>query len=549
MAPVSIESIREKLSNPDYTRRLNEQGLELSPTTVRDYIAKMKTLSGRLEERDIAHMLENCHRVIDYIENFQTRNGQPYATATKKAYFTAICSMCRYKIVEVSDECLRAYEMHMKEHADQLAENAARNDDSPQTRGLTWADVMEGHEKLHREDPASMDDLMLAMYTMIPPRRLIDYRNMRVYRRVENQAERTGNYIVVHENGKAEMTINEHKTSKRYGPYRTTLPRALGKLIVESLKKMPREKLIVNPESRQVFGNATSDDGSMSRYLTTVTNRAIGRSIGIIALRRLFVTSLDMRNMDVAELRRIAYEMGHSTEMQMQYRIVRHEDLDGVDSGDDEAGPSNRAGRAAVPHSDEAGPSNRARRAAVPHSDEAGPSDPRPRTTALSPNPPVTPGAWNTVVRVTSALRAVPQHTASDEALPAMQPPQVVVVPQEVAQVVHAPAASPAASTAASSHQPSQRSYSIPPFGQIEEFEAHSAPHAQVVVVQPVVAAEPAEPVEHAAAQPPFVHAAAQPQAHAEAADAAGRKRRIAELIGDMFELFPGTEVTFKLKL
>jgi len=400
---------------------------------------------------------------------------------------------------------------------------------------------MAAREKLHREHPASMADLLLSMYTLIPPRRLVDYRDVNVFTR-RDVADR-GNYIVLHKNGEANMVIHEHKTSKRYGPYRTTLPRALGRLIYESIQKYPRAKLIVDPSNGRIFGNATSDDGTMSRYLKEVTKNALGKEvgIGIIALRRLFVSSLDMQHMTVAQLKEIAYAMGHSSDMQMRYRVVRGEE--GIEE--------------LASDTEEAGPSNRPRRAAVPHSDQAGPSDPRPRLT------PVTPGVVNTVVRVTSALRAVPQQTPSDEAIP--QPPQVVVVPQEAAQVVHAQAASPAASTAASSHQPSQRSYTLPPFGQVDEFEAneaHSAPHAQVVVVQPMASGEAAEnDASHAEVPPaPQAHAhsdAAQSHAHAGAAQSqAARKRKIAEVFGhfavavaELAELFPGTELTFKLKL
>jgi len=115
--------------------------------------------------------------------------------------------------------------------------------------------------------------------------------------------------------GNSRLVIADFKTSKVYGQIlHEKLPKELHDEIIISLQKQPREFLFVNarnePFTRDTF----------SKWSSRVLEKLFGVIMTLTIIRHLYISSLDFNKMTTKELDKIGKQMGHSLNMQSQYR-------------------------------------------------------------------------------------------------------------------------------------------------------------------------------------------------------------------------------------
>lgn len=158
----------------------------------------------------------------------------------------------------------------------------------------------------------SMERLLFAMYTMIPPVRS-DYDRTRIY--TKSPAEDAGNYIVL--KSEPELVLHEYKTNKRYKKISIPIPENLVKEIAENLKVNPREHLFIS-----VRGVPYQNPNTFNRWANKVLKKETGNKfISLTMLRHIYISrrDLNIQNMSGIEQERIANIMGHSIAMQRGY--------------------------------------------------------------------------------------------------------------------------------------------------------------------------------------------------------------------------------------
>lgn len=148
-----------------------------------------------------------------------------------------------------------------------------------------------------------MNYIILAVYTMIPPRRLKDYTEFRL-RGIDKTAD---NYM---EGNK--FVFNTYKTAKQYGRQVVKIPQKLRILIQRWANRHPYETLLFNEKGEEM---------TPSR-LTMKLNRIFdGKKISVNMLRHIFISDEVLKNVPALEkLDQISKDMGHSTDQQLLYK-------------------------------------------------------------------------------------------------------------------------------------------------------------------------------------------------------------------------------------
>lgn len=174
---------------------------------------------------------------------------------------------------------------------------------------MAWNSFID-RPSLSREDYQILQKfVILSLMTgvFIPPRRLLDYTEMKV-RNVDTSRD---NYIEF-VGSPAVLVFNRYKTQAIYGQQRIPIPPPLEMI----LKRWVR----INPTEWLLFDNSMSSKLSTSS-LNQRLNRYFGNRISADMLRHIYISEVSMKAMPALEyLRDVAYKMGHSLNMAMLYK-------------------------------------------------------------------------------------------------------------------------------------------------------------------------------------------------------------------------------------
>jgi hypothetical protein len=168
--------------------------------------------------------------------------------------------------------------------------------------------------------PQGMDKLLLAMYTMIPPRRL-EYSSLKISKGEPKDTDK-GNHLVIYDNGTMEMILNKFKTFKTMGQYRADLPEELVDVISADLVRLPRENLFINIQKKPF---ATND--GYGKWLSTRLDKLFGKGT-LNTLRHSYVDWVfEQPRLTTKDKNDIARAMGQtSLETQDRYRTIPAEE-------------------------------------------------------------------------------------------------------------------------------------------------------------------------------------------------------------------------------
>jgi integrase len=192
---------------------------------------------------------------------------------------------------------------------------------------LSFNDIVEKRDGL---PTGSIERLLIAMYTMIPPVRA-DYFAMEV---VRGEAEPTlRNYLRIREDGTMESVLRDFKTAKMYKEIRNEFPPELVLEVHASLEKNPRGYLFTNSNGKPHTRN------SFTTWARRILSRVFGTDFTLVFFRHAFAThyvmNIDLRTMTDAQIKDISDKMGHSTEMFRAYRWIKGEEVEEKGEGSD----------------------------------------------------------------------------------------------------------------------------------------------------------------------------------------------------------------------
>ena len=317
-APVTIADIKAKLMDPNYNKRFSSTGQKLSGVTVASYLSNFRVVSTILKERNFQAIAEmDTTDVLAAIKQ-AALDKKP---VTLRGYLSAMANLFRYQLVApdpVRKELYLAAEMQVARKVNNIQESNTTHDRIT-SAGKTWKDIVTLREQEKARDDGGPFHLLLAMYTLIPPRRVAEYAVTEVYFEDAPADAASRNYVLLKRGDKAStMHINLYKTARSLGPYTARLPEELVRVIRKNLTRFARPTspphLIVDEE-----GNAMPSATHMSSYIRRQFTRRLGSPLLVTDLRHLFITDYLSKQHKVADRKKVGRAMGHDILSQMKY--------------------------------------------------------------------------------------------------------------------------------------------------------------------------------------------------------------------------------------
>jgi len=225
-----------------------------------------------------------------------------YTLNTRRAYINA-CLFEHSALPTIKDKLSKMLEPY----SEKAAELAKSQEPTPRQKAqyTPWEEI-EKRSKAFVASNADLEDrLLVALYTEMPPVRL-DYVDMKLYRKeIKSKHE---NYFVLSK-ARNVVVLNAYKTSNKYG----TIVQPLTPVLIELVK--------------EYFSVHTSFMAKGSNYLSkkikSVFSKILPKPITVNGLRHSFITDKFKGTPSIKESEGIARMMGHSLQLQQQYRFIK----------------------------------------------------------------------------------------------------------------------------------------------------------------------------------------------------------------------------------
>jgi len=290
MANRFIENLSEQLNK---TR---------APVTTGTYIRRLKTLNDNKPFSSMKWLLDTDAMINKIINTNLSFN-------TQTSYLTAIVAVLslfpKYKKI------YKIYRDKMISNANQIKEDYNKNEktDKQQKTVIELSEVKKIRDKLNKD---SIEYLLLSLYTMIPPRRNLDYSNMYVVYDEPDVLDKKKNYYVT---SNQEFIFNAYKTAKVYGTQRLDVPDELADVLENYiLKHLLNEQdefmLLIDKKGKRI----NSVNG-----VTRILNKVFDNKISSTILRHIFINHKFGDVLD--ERKKVANQMAHSVNTQNQYIV------------------------------------------------------------------------------------------------------------------------------------------------------------------------------------------------------------------------------------
>lgn len=275
-----------------------KQKKDLKDSTVTNYIRSLK----------IANCNENFTS-LDFLNDKKQVDEclKKYKDGSQKAILTAICSVLNlYKKEKLHKHYYEKMLTYVKPVDNEKSDTQKEN-------WIEWDEIIKIKKNLKARDVTHenrLKHMVLALYTEIQPRRVLDYIAMYVVPKLSANLSTDKNYLALKENV---FVFNRYKTDKKYGQQKIEIPAELRKSINDYIAQHPLKDEKMYPFL--VTNKGEPFKGSNS--ITMMLNRIFKKKVSASMLRHIYITKEfgdDLKNRQkTAEL------MGHSVSQQADY--------------------------------------------------------------------------------------------------------------------------------------------------------------------------------------------------------------------------------------
>lgn len=282
----------------------------LSLSSLRSYTSVIKNLYIRVA-RSINFELAKKFFETNYEEVIAFMIDFPYQT--RKTKFATLVNFvdkttCAYKEYRKGmNKDWSQYKTHIEK---QMMEGKMRNNwiTQEELKKLynRWQVITNGYflveDHTREELYFAQKRVAIALYFLIPPRRLQDYTvlKMRNYTETDNYWEDD------------RLVINTYKTAKCYGCQTIKIPPTL-QYILEEWKRIYKGEYVLIPR--------TGECTITQPQLTNLLNEILGKGRSVNMLRHSYITETALKDLPkYTELEKQAQQMGHSVEQMMMYK-------------------------------------------------------------------------------------------------------------------------------------------------------------------------------------------------------------------------------------
>lgn len=302
----------------------------LKNTSIENYITKIKFIHKDITNKNInikkiSNILLNKYNIkdIEYvIKNFNYLENNKLITFLYKKYenintiksylipYTVICSKINYyNENEVHKNLIENIEKINKTYEDDRDNNSINIEDK--NKLIINYNKEELEKKLKILNNIE-EQLIFALYTIIPPRRL-EYSNM-IIKENDINLNNNHNYIIIENNNPIKFIFNNYKTNKVFGQQIYNID--------DNIKKIITEYIIVNKKNNNdlLFNYKSNNFG---KKITNIFKKIYNENITVRWLRISYVSYVRKENLTNNELKIISEKMAHSLETNSRYNKIK----------------------------------------------------------------------------------------------------------------------------------------------------------------------------------------------------------------------------------
>jgi hypothetical protein len=290
----------------------------LSLNSVQTYASLLRNLWKQISiEESISRTAIGKHHkdIIDFIES--SCSDQPKKA---KQLYSALLVFNNEDLMEPLD-CFQTMKnlIHKHNEIDTFNEEKQELTEKQKKSYLSWENIIKRREELKEEveplwssdnidDIYKVQDYVIAcIYTMIPPRRLLDYVQMSKFPPV------TMNSGILQKNGRLYFVFAHYKTVACYGQQIIPIP--------ECLEHVLYRWFAVNPYDTLLFHRDPSKGYTVKELQKRLAKIFKKPGFGVNILRHSFITETVLKDTPfIEELKTVATQMGHSTQQQALYK-------------------------------------------------------------------------------------------------------------------------------------------------------------------------------------------------------------------------------------
>jgi len=285
-------------------QKLKDKGL--ADKSIKLYVTILKNLNDKREIKNFK-FLENPKKILNKIKD--------YKPTTQRNALIAIVSILK----NLGNDLYKSYYDKMIDMNKKIEDDAKENKKSAtqDKNWMKWSEVQKKFDELVKKLKGSkniseegydnfLDVVILGLYTLLPPRRNVDYLLMKVSKDGSNMDTKNNWFDMK----KKQFIFNNYKTKKAFGQQIIDIPKELLDLLKKYIKykKEGEDYLLV-----KFSGERLKSDNAITRRL----NRIFGKNVSSSMLRHIYLS--DKYGKVQEEMKDDAEAMAHSVSQQKEY--------------------------------------------------------------------------------------------------------------------------------------------------------------------------------------------------------------------------------------
>lgn len=309
-----LEEIKNKLKSEK----------NLSDSSIKLYLSNLSKLNDDKPIKNL-NFLVDSEKIIVKLDKYKENTKRNYLIA-----ITSILSLFRDKNKKMN-KLYNEYLQRMIGKNKELKQVESQNimSDTQKINWINWDDVIDIRNKFQNKVNEFKNDkiisesqynillqyIILCLYTMMPPRRNVDYQFMNVVKSKAQALDDSINYFIFDDK---QFIFNKYKTAKVIGKIIVDVAPDLIESIDVFLKHHPVIKGKINTKTNTrllVYYNGNGFNGSNS--ITRILNLIFNKNVASSMLRHIYLTHTSGDALKT--IKDNAQKMGHSSNMAIQY--------------------------------------------------------------------------------------------------------------------------------------------------------------------------------------------------------------------------------------
>jgi hypothetical protein len=266
------------------------QKKNLQPSSIKLYLNNLKRLNDDKPVEDLA-FLGNINDIIAKISH--------YKPTTQRNNIITICSVLKHfpdleplykQYYDILLKCNEALKNHTDKTEQQL-ENWISQDEVMKiyTELTNKTSTLFKKKSLDKKEyDLLLDWIILSLYVLVPPRRILDYLLMVILPK-SKKFVMNNNYNYIDLKNK-KFIFNNYKTSGTYNQVVIDIPDVLFNVIITYLKFYPN-KNDLGKEPVFLLSNYYGENLSQPNMITKILNKIFGKKISVSMLRNIYLSS------------------------------------------------------------------------------------------------------------------------------------------------------------------------------------------------------------------------------------------------------------------